>query len=66
MTKKPHKLVPVTMPPDWADEFRRAAKEAGETLSGWLAEAGKKRLPAERRKKLSEPKKRGRQPAEET
>lgn len=45
----------LSLPPDWWEAFDRAAKAAGETLSGWLGKAGKRRLTTEERKGLSEP-----------
>lgn len=44
----------LTMPPDWWTAFERAAKAAGQTLSEWIGNAGRKALPPAERKKLSE------------
>ncbi len=50
----------LSMPPDWWAAFAEAATDSGETLSEWLGEAGRKRLPADKRKVLTERKKPGR------
>lgn len=60
MEKNAHKPVLVTIPPDWLEAFRTAATAEGLPLSTWLAESGKKRLPAAVRKSLSERRARGR------
>lgn len=65
MDKKAHKPVLVTIPPDWLEAFRRAAAEEELPLSSWMAEACKKRLPADVRRALSVRRSRGRVPKEE-
>lgn len=62
MPTKPHKPVLITLPPDWLEAFRLAARRDGLSLSRWLAESGRTRLPAAARKRLSEPRKQGPQP----
>ena len=44
----------VTQPDDWWAAFEAAAQAEGMQISEWLGEAGKKRLPKEVRKQLSE------------
>lgn len=41
-------------PSDWWEAFEQAAAKAGMSLSEWMGEAAKEKLPARVRKKLSE------------
>lgn len=50
----------ITQPTDWWEAFQKQADEAGQSLSEWIGEAGKKHLPKDARKKLSERGTRGR------
>ena len=52
MAKKEHKPVLVTIPEDWLAEFKKSARADGTSLIRWLAEAGRKKLSAEARKRL--------------
>ena len=44
----------ITQPTDWWEAFKAEADNRGMTLSEWIGEAGKKQLPKEVRKQLSE------------
>jgi hypothetical protein len=55
-----HKPTTITLPPEWREEFEKAAKAAGQSLSTWLGEAGMKRLPPAIREGLPPLNKRGR------
>jgi hypothetical protein len=44
----------ITQPADWWAAFKAEADNCGMTLSEWIGEAGKKQLPKEVRKQLSE------------
>lgn len=49
----------ITAPPDWWSAFEAAAEAEGRTLSEWLREAGRNRLPKRMARSLSEPRSRG-------
>ena len=55
----------ICQPADWWHAFRAAAEKDGVSLSEWLGESGKNKLPAYKVRKLSKRPSRGR-PANET
>jgi hypothetical protein len=50
----------ITLPPEWWKAFKRAAEEKGQSLSAWIGEAGKRKLPPEVRDALPAPVRPGR------
>lgn len=62
MSEKPHKLLTVTLPPDWIAACRAAAAASGLTLSAWVGRAVRRGMPPEVRRGLSEPHRVGRPP----
>jgi hypothetical protein len=49
----PFKAKLINAPPDWWKAFERAAQAEGTSVSAWLSEAGRAKLPSFVRKTLS-------------
>jgi hypothetical protein len=58
--RKPHEPRLITAAPEWWKAFERAATAKGLTLSAWLVDSGRRRLPPEVRDALPAPTRRGR------